>query len=164
MMIQDILTHVQHFECQLVEITGGEPLAQPEAMPLIRTLCDHGFQVLLETSGAIDVSPVDSRAMIVLDVKCPGSGMSDRMHWENLHHIALKDDVKFVIRDRQDYDWAVNVLQRYDLCDRCTVLFSPVFGELDVQRLADWLLQDRLRVRIQVQLHKLIWGPHMRGV
>ena len=164
MTFQDILTHVQNFECRLVEITGGEPLAQAGAFPLIRTLCDHGFQVLVETSGAIDVSSVDARAMIVLDVKCPGSEMSDRMYWKNLQHVGEKDDVKFVIRNRQDYDWAVEIVHRYQLCGRCTVLFSPVFGELDLQQLAKWILQDHLRVRLQVQLHKFIWDPHTRGV
>lgn len=164
MMLQDIVTRVQHFGCPLVEITGGEPLAQPGTFSLIRTFCDHGFQVLLETSGAIDVSPVDPRARIILDVKCPGSGMSDRMCWNNMKHLDHKDDVKFVIRDRQDYDWAVEVLHRYQLCDRCTVLFSPVFGELDLQQLAGWILHDRLAVRFQIQLHKFIWDPQTRGV
>lgn len=164
LMLQDIVTQVKNFGCQLVEITGGEPLAQPGALPLIQRLCDHGFQVLLETSGAMDVSPVDTRATIVLDVKCPGSEMSDRMYWDNLNFISKKDDVKFVIRDRQDYDWAVEVLHRFNLCDRCTVLFSPVFGELDLQQLAGWILRDRLAVRFQVQLHKFIWDPHTRGV
>ncbi len=164
MGLTDILARVQYFECQLVEITGGEPLAQPGAKTLIRTLCDQGFQVLLETSGAIEVSSVDRRAHIVLDVKCPGSEMSDRMYWENLNQVTQKDDVKFVIRDRQDYDWAVEILNRYDLCNRCTVLFSPVFGELDLKQLAEWILHDRLSVRYQIQLHKFIWDPQARGV
>ena len=164
MSLPEILTRVQHFGCQVVEITGGEPLAQPGALHLIRTLCDHGFQVLLETSGAIDVSPVDPRTKIVLDVKCPGSEMSDRMYWGNLDQLTKKDDAKFVLKDRRDYDWAVEILNRYNLCNRCTVLFSPVFGVLDLKQLAEWILQDRLSVRFQIQMHKFIWDPQARGV
>ena len=164
MELSGILHRVQQFGCPLVEITGGEPLAQPGTLALIRTLCDHGFEVLLETSGAIDVAPVDTRARIVLDVKCPGSEMTDRMYWENLNHLTQKDDVKFVISGQQDYDWAVEILRRYNLSQRCTVLFSPVFGELDLQQLAEWILHDRLSVRFQVQLHKYIWDPQARGV
>jgi len=162
--IPDILTQVQQFDCRMVEITGGEPLAQPGVNHLIRTLCDQDFQVLLETSGAIDVSSVDLRAMIVLDVKCPGSEMTHRMHWENLQHLSQKDDAKFVIKDRCDYDWAVQVVHQYKLFDRCMVFFSPVFGELELQQLAEWILRDRLPVRVQVQLHKFIWDPQARGV
>lgn len=164
MPIDEVVHRVRSYACPLVEITGGEPLHQPAALPLITTLCDAGLQVLLETSGAIDIAPVDPRARIILDVKCPGSGMTDRMHWPNLSRVAQKDEVKFVINDRRDYDWAVDVVDRYRLAERCSVLFSPVFGELRYQALAEWILQDRLPVRFQIQLHKQIWDPQLRGV
>jgi len=147
-----------------VEVTGGEPLVQPESLPLMTRLCDAGYTVLLETSGAVDIAPVDPRAHIILDVKCPGSGMTDRMHWPNLSQLAAKDEAKFVMADRADYDWAREILTQYDLASRCPVLFSPVFGSLDVRQLAEWTLADRLPVRFQLQMHKYIWAPDMRGV
>ena len=164
MTVDTIIQEVQRFQSPLVEITGGEPLDQPETFSLISCLCDQQFKVLIETSGAIDVAPVDSRAHVILDVKCPGSGMTDRMHWANLDCLTHKDEAKFVIKDRPDYDWAVDVVRRYRLSDRCTVLFSPVFGELSLQSLAEWILHDRLPIRFQIQLHKYIWDPQMRGV
>jgi 7-carboxy-7-deazaguanine synthase len=133
----------------LVEVTGGEPLAQAETTTLLHRLCQDGFTVLLETSGAIDTSTVEPSVRIVLDVKCPGSGMTHRMHWPNVERLRPRDEVKFVIQDR---------------IDRCPVLFSPVFGTLDPRQLAEWLLEDRLGARLQLQLHKHIWAPDMRGV
>jgi 7-carboxy-7-deazaguanine synthase len=127
-------------------------------------LCDAGYTVLLETSGAIDIAPVDPRVHVVLDVKCPGSDMTDRMHWPNLSRLAVKDEVKFVLADRADYDWAREILARHDIASRCTVHFSPVFGSLDLRELAEWILADRLPVRFQLQMHKYIWAPDMRGV
>lgn len=162
--VDALLAQVAQYGCRLVEVTGGEPLAQPEAVPLIARLCDEGYTVLLETSGAIDIEPVDRRARVILDVKCPGSGMTDRMHWPNLDRLTAKDEAKFVLADRADYDWACEIVARYRLADRCTVLFSPVFGSLDLRGLAEWILADRLPVRFQLQLHKYIWAPDMRGV
>ncbi|HEX6532510.1 MAG TPA: 7-carboxy-7-deazaguanine synthase QueE [Nitrospira sp.] len=159
-----ILAKVESYGCRLVEITGGEPLAQSDTFQLITALCDRGYQVLIETSGAIDTTPVDVRAHVILDVKCPGSGMSDRMHWPNLSRLSSKDEVKFVLADRADYEWARQVLSAHDLTCRCTVLMSPVFGALDPRQLAEWVLADRLPVRVQLQLHKMIWAPDMRGV
>ena len=121
-------------------------------------------EVLIETSGAIDIAPVDKRAHVILDVKCPGSGMTERMHWDNLQRVTEKDEVKFVIKDRADYDWARAILHKYNLEKRCTVLFGPVFGELEPRQLAEWILADRLPVRFQLQLHKYVWDPDMRGV
>jgi 7-carboxy-7-deazaguanine synthase len=164
MTVDTIIQEVQRFQSPLVEITGGEPLDQPETFSLISRLCDQQFKVLIETGGAIDVVPVDSRAHVILDVKCPGSGMTDRMHWANLDCLTNKDEAKFVIKDRLDYDWAVDVVRRYLLSDRSTVLFSPVFGKLSLQSLAEWILHDRLPIRFQIQLHKYIWDPQMRGV
>jgi 7-carboxy-7-deazaguanine synthase len=162
--IDEVLAKVQTYGCRLVEVTGGEPLVQPESLPLMTRLCDAGYTVLLETSGAVDIAPVDPRAHVILDVKCPGSGMTDRMHWPNLSQLAAKDEAKFVMADRADYDWAREILTQYDLASRCPVLFSPVFGSLDVRQLAEWTLADRLPVRFQLQIHKYIWAPDMRGV
>jgi 7-carboxy-7-deazaguanine synthase len=147
-----------------VEITGGEPLAQADAGALITRLCDRGYDVLVETSGALDTASVDERAHVILDVKCPGSGMTDRMHWPNLDRLTGKDEIKFVVADRADYEWARQILCERHLTSRCTVLISPVHGSLDARQLAEWVLADRLPVRLQLQLHKLIWAPDMRGV
>jgi 7-carboxy-7-deazaguanine synthase len=164
MTIDDIVDQVRAFNCDLVEVTGGEPLSQTESLPLLSRLCDEGFEVLVETSGAIETSGVDRRVHVVLDVKCPGSGMVDRMHWPNLDRLAPQDEVKFVIKDRADYEWAREVVRNRNLAARCTVLMSPVFGEADTRQLAEWVLADRLPVRFQLQMHKQIWAPDMRGV
>ena len=164
-MTQDeVVEQVRAFGCGLVEVTGGEPLSQPASLPLLARLCDEGFEVLLETSGAIETSGVDRRVHVVLDVKCPGSGMVDRMHWPNLDRLAPQDEVKFVIKDRADYEWAREVVRNRNLAARCTVLMSPVFGEADTRQLAEWVLADKLPVRFQLQMHKQIWAPDMRGV
>jgi 7-carboxy-7-deazaguanine synthase len=162
--VDDILDTVRSYDCPLVEVTGGEPLAQPETGTLLQRLCHENFTVLLETSGAMDTTPVDSAVRIILDVKCPGSGMADRMHWPNVERLRPEDEVKFVIQDRSDYEWARGIVNRFQLTDRCPVLFSPVFGALDPRQLAEWLLADRLPIRLQLQLHKHIWTPDMRGV
>jgi 7-carboxy-7-deazaguanine synthase len=162
--IDEILAKVHTYGCRLVEVTGGEPLAQPESLLFMTRLCDAGYTVLLETSGAVDIAPVDPRVHVILDVKCPGSGMTDRMHWPNLYQLAAKDEAKFVLTDRADYDWAREILAQHNVADRCSVLFSPVFGSLDGRHLAEWILADRLPVRFQMQLHKYIWAPDMRGV
>ncbi|CBK40025.1 putative Radical-activating enzyme, radical SAM superfamily [Nitrospira defluvii] len=162
--IDDIVNQVRAFSCDLVEVTGGEPLSQPASLPLLTRLCDEGFEVLVETSGAIETIGVDRRVHVILDVKCPGSGMTDRMCWSNLDRLAPQDEVKFVIKDRVDYEWAREVLHRHELPGRCTVLMSPVFGEVEVRYLAEWILADKLPVRFQLQMHKFIWAPDMRGV
>ena len=162
--VDEVLERVGSFGCRLVEITGGEPLAQPEAFALVTKLCDAGYTVLIETSGAMDIAVVDQRAHVILDVKCPGSGMTDRMYWPNLGKLTMKDEAKFVLADRQDYDWAREIMSRYQLTERCVVLLSPVFGRLEPQQLAEWVLADRLPVRFQLQIHKFIWAPDMRGV
>ena len=162
--IDDILDTVRSYGCRLVEVTGGEPLAQPDSSLLLRRLCQEGFTVLLETSGAVDTTIVDPSVRIILDVKCPGSGMTERMHWPNVERLRPQDEAKFVIQDRRDYEWAKSILDRFRLTERCAVLFSPVFGVLDPRQLAEWLLADRLPIRLQLQLHKHIWAPDMRGV
>lgn len=143
---------------RLVVVTGGEPLAQQDVLPLMTRLCDSGYEVFLETSGALSVEAVDPRVIKVLDLKTPDSGESDRNLWENLARLNAQDQIKFVICSRRDYDWAKEVLAREDLSQICEVLFSPSQGEMPLRDLADWILTDQLPVRLQIQLHKLIWG------
>ncbi len=163
MSIDDVVAQVRSYGCNLVEITGGEPLAQNESLDLIRRFCDEGMEVLIETSGSIDIAPVDPRATIILDIKCPGSGEVEKNRWENLEHLKPRDEIKFVIAGRADYDWARQVIAERNL-QRWTVLLSPVWGEMDLQSLAEWMLADRLPARLQTQLHKHIWGAEARGV
>jgi len=162
--LDDILGTIRSYSCPLVEVTGGEPLAQPDTDTLLRCLCQEGFTVLLETSGAVDTALVDPSVHIILDVKCPGSGMTERMHWPNVERLRPRDEAKFVIQDRIDYDWAKSILDRFRLTERCSVLFSPVFNTLDPRHLTEWILADHLPVRLQLQMHKYIWAPDMRGV
>ena len=164
MTSDEILDRVKGYPCRLVEFTGGEPLLQQEVHYLITQLLDEDYQVLIETGGSLDLRKVDPRATIIMDIKCPGSGMSDRMRWENIRVLTSKDEVKFVIKDRQDFDWAVRVIRGHDLTGRCAVLFAPTFGELEPRPLAQWILEEGLKVRLQLQLHKYIWDPQMRGV
>ena len=163
MSLDDVVAKVKSYGCNLVEVTGGEPLAQSESLVLIRTLCDEGFEVLIETSGSIDITPVDRRAKLILDVKCPGSGESDKNRWENLDDLRDHDEVKFVIADRTDYDFARRVIAEHHLAGQ-TLLFSPVWGEMDPKTLAEWMLADRVPARFQTQLHKHIWGAEVHGV
>jgi len=163
MELDAVVERVKGYGCNLVEVTGGEPLAQSESFELIRRLCDDGFEVLIETSGSIDVAPVDPRAKIILDIKCPGSGEAAKNRWENLDILRPHDEIKFVIADRSDYDWARRVVEERGL-GRRTLLFSPVWGELDMKSLAEWMLADRVPARLQTQLHKHIWGADARGV
>lgn len=162
--LDEILERVRRYDCPLVEVTGGEPLLQPAAVPLLARLCDEFDTVMLETSGAVSIAPVDPRVVRIMDIKCPGSGEAERNCWENLELLTARDELKFVLLNRADYDWAREVLQRYDLSKRCPVLFAPVFGQLTPRELATWILADRLNVRLGLQLHKLIWPPTMRGV
>ena len=163
MSIDDVLQRVKSYGCEFVEVTGGEPLAQRESLDLIKRLCDEGFEVLIETSGSIDVAPVDRRATLILDIKCPGSGEVEKNRWENLQQLKPRDEIKFVIADRGDYDWARKVIAERGLAGR-TLLFSPVWGEMNLKSLAEWMLADRVRARLQTQLHKHIWGADVRGV
>jgi len=163
MSTDDVVRRVKSYGCNLVEVTGGEPLAQKEALDLIRRLCDEGFEVLIETSGSIDIAPVDKRATIILDIKCHGSGEAEKNRWENLQHLKPNDEIKFVIADRADYDWSRKVIEQRDL-RRWILLLSPVWGEMDLKSLAEWMLADRVPARLQTQLHKHIWGAEARGV
>ncbi|HWG11623.1 MAG TPA: 7-carboxy-7-deazaguanine synthase QueE [Rhodanobacteraceae bacterium] len=156
--IDAIVAEVRGFGARHVCVTGGEPLAQKRCLDLLATLCDAGFDVSLETSGAVDISKVDARVRRVVDVKAPGSGESARNRWDNVRHLVARDQLKFVLADRADYEWAVATLREYDMPSRCTVLFSPVYGSMDPSALAGWILEDRLPVRLQIQLHKFLWG------
>ncbi|MEP7043269.1 MAG: 7-carboxy-7-deazaguanine synthase QueE [Dokdonella sp.] len=156
--IADVLAEVARYGARHVCVTGGEPLSQKRCLNLLAQLCDAGYEVSLETSGAIDVTPVDTRVRKVLDLKAPGSGEVARNLWSNLGALTPHDQVKFVLADRVDYDWACERLREHALDARCQVLFSPVYGKLPPRQLADWILADRLPVRLQLQLHKLLWG------
>lgn len=151
------------FGIPLICVTGGEPLAQRATLPLLERLCDAGGTVLLETSGALDVSRVDERVRRIVDVKCPGSGMHERNRWANLDLLRPHDEVKFVLAGRADYEYAREVVRRHDLPSRCGVLFGAVFGSLAPAELAAWILEDGLRVRLQLQIHKILWDPGLRG-
>ena len=153
-----ILDKVAAFDARHVCVTGGEPLAQKRCLPLLVELCDRGYEVSLETSGALDIAPVDPRVRRVVDLKAPGSGEVGRNLWSNLQHLSPRDQIKCVLADRADYDWSVEKIREHGLTERCPVLFSPVHGKLDPRVLADWILADRLPVRFQMQLHKLLWG------
>ena len=164
--IDDVMRQVRAFGCQLVEVTGGEPLAQREAFELIRRLCEEGFEVLVETGGYVSTEGLDERASVILDVKCPASGESERNHWPNLERLrADRDEVKFVVAGRDDWDYARAVIEKYDLTERArAVLVSPVWGSTDLKELAELVASSGLDVRMQLQLHKYIWGPEVHGV
>jgi 7-carboxy-7-deazaguanine synthase len=163
--VEDVVAEVGRFGCQVVEVTGGEPLLQAEAPALMQSLLDRGHTVLLETGGHISLEPVPAGVVTVMDVKCPGSGEADRTDWTNIDRLKARDEVKFVIRDRRDYEFARQVVRDRDLAPRvAAILFSPVHGVLDPRNLAAWLLEDRLPVRLQLQVHKYIWGATTRGV
>jgi len=170
MTLDEILARVDEIGTPLVELTGGEPLVHRNAFRLADMLLERGYTVLVETSGAVDVAPLDPRVHKIMDLKCPGSGEEGRNLWSNLDHLTGRDEVKFVIRDRRDYEWARDVIRERGLADRVragelrALLFSPVWGELDFKDLAAWVLEDRLPVRYQIQLHKVIWGPNVPGV
>jgi 7-carboxy-7-deazaguanine synthase len=158
MDIDAVLAEVAAFDAHWVTVTGGEPLAQRACLDLLRALCDAGRSVSLETSGAIDISAVDPRVSTILDIKTPGSGEAARNLWQNLDRLDRQDEVKFVLCSEADYEWARDMLETHAIAARCPVLFSPSFHQLPATRLAEWILRDRLPVRMQVQLHKQLWG------
>jgi len=163
--VDEAVRRVKAYGCPTVEITGGEPLLQPDVYPLMERLLAEGFRVMLETGGHRSIEQVPDGVIRVVDVKCPGSGEAEKNHWPNLDLLRPGDEVKFVLADRRDYDFAKEVVARHGLADRCAaVLFSPVHGVLDPKLLAEWILADRLPVRLQLQAHKYIWGPDVRGV
>lgn len=162
--INRIIDEIKVYNCKLVEITGGEPLVQEECLALMKRLCDEGYDVMLETGGSLPIKEVDSRVMIIMDLKCPSSGMMKKNHYKNIDFIKPADEIKFVIGNREDYEWAKDIIKEYDLTNKSSVLFSVVFGELEPVNLVGWILEDRLEVRFQLQMHKFIWDPAAKGV
>lgn len=162
--IEEILETVKSYNCNLLEITGGEPLMQEKSYELMNKLCDNGYTVLLETSGSLSIENVDPRVRIIMDLKCPSSRMVKKNLYSNIDFIKRKDEIKFVIGNREDYDWAKGIILQYKLHEKCEILFSTVFGKLGLKDLAEWILSDNLKVRFQTQLHKYIWNPEKRGV
>jgi 7-carboxy-7-deazaguanine synthase len=162
--IAEICDTVESLGIEMVEITGGEPLIQEESCILMRELADRGYRVLLETNGSIDLAGIDSRVSIILDIKTPSSAMSDRMLMTNLELVKKKDDVKFVLSDRADYDWSRKIMEKYSLPEKTNVLLSPVFKVLDPAELARWMIRDRINAKLNLQLHKYIFEPDRRGV
>lgn len=162
--VDDVIDKIADFGLKSVEITGGEPLLQEDVYELMDRLLDLGYKVFIETNGSIDLSRVDNRVIKIVDIKCPGSGESGQMYFNNLNYLLKTDEVKFVIKDRGDYEWSKGVIKRFELLEKCSILMSPVLGDIEPRELAEWILEDNLNVRLQIQLHKLIWHPEMRGV
>ena len=156
--IRDILQQAANYRTPYVTVTGGEPLAQKNCLTLLNALCDAGYSVSLETSGALDISVVDARVSRIVDIKTPGSGEMEKNRWTNLDHLTQRDEIKFVLCDAHDYHWACQIIHEHSLNKRCPILLSPVHKQLDPVTLAGWILRDQLPVRLQIQLHKLLWG------
>ncbi|HSP88209.1 MAG TPA: 7-carboxy-7-deazaguanine synthase QueE [Ignavibacteriaceae bacterium] len=162
--IEQIINEVKKYNCKLVEITGGEPLLQEECLGLMKKLSDEGYEVLLETGGSLPIKNVDQRVMIIMDLKCPSSEMIKKNLYENIEYLKPTDEVKFVIGNREDYEWSKEIIEKYDLINKANILFSVVFSELEPVKLVDWILEDKLNVRFQLQMHKFIWDPAAKGV
>ena len=158
MTIDEIMEAIKKYHTHYVTVTGGEPLAQKEVLNLLKVLADQNFKVSLETGGGLSIKEVDPRIKIILDIKTPESGEEKKNYWENLNFIHLKDEIKFVLCSREDYDWAKKIIDQYKLPEKCDVLFSPVYQKLNNTDLGNWILEDQLPVRMQIQLHKLLWG------
>jgi 7-carboxy-7-deazaguanine synthase len=164
MNLEEILSGVKKFDCRLVEITGGEPLFQKECLDLMKLLSDEGFEVMLETGGSLPIQDIDKRVKIIMDLKCPSSGMEKKNLYDNIRYLRPADEVKFVIGTREDYDWTKDIIRQYNLTKICPVLFSVVFGKLEPVTLVEWIIEDKLDVRFQLQMHKFIWEPTAKGV
>ena len=164
MSLDAIASRVQELGIKLVEITGGEPLLQENVHVLMTRLCDEGYRVLLETSGGCDVAAVDSRVVKIMDLKTPSSGELDANLWANLAYLTAQDEIKFVVGDRQDYEWCKSVIEAHSLGEKCTLLMGTIFERLDPAELVEWIVEDTLNVRMQLQMHKYIWEPKARGV
>jgi len=165
MSVKQVIDDVEKFNCKLVEVTGGEPLVQmDECLELMKTLCELGYEVMIETGGSLLIKDIDPRVKIIMDLKCPSSGMEKKNLYENLKYLKLTDELKFVIDNRENYDWSVEQVRKYNLPGKCIILFSVVFGELEPVQLINWILEDKLDVRFQLQMHKYIWHPETKGV
>jgi len=160
----EIIEKIKSYNCNLVEVTGGEPLLQDNVHPLMKRLCDEGFEVLLETAGHMDINIVDPRVKRIMDIKGPSSNEAGKTLWENINYLNKDDQVKFVVGDREDFDFANEIIKKYNLDKKCTLLISPLFGKINMEELANWILDEKIPVRLQVQMHKLIWDPQTRGV
>ena len=162
--VDQVVAEAHALGIHTIEVTGGEPLVQPTAIPLMQKLLDLGHEVLLETSGALSIADVPDAVHVIMDLKCPDSGEEARNHWANIELLRSHHEVKFVIASRRDYEWSRDVVREHSLNERCECLFSPAWGDVDPKELVDWILEDRLPVRFQLQLHKAIWPPDERGV
>ncbi|MCH7773247.1 MAG: radical SAM protein [Bacteroidetes bacterium] len=162
--IREIINEVKKYNCKLVEVTGGEPLVQDESLELMKRLCDEGFDVMLETGGSLPIKDIDERVLIIMDLKCPSSKMEKKNLYENIDYLKPKDELKFVIGNREDYNWSKEIISKYDLKNKSKILFSVVFGELEPVALVNWIIEDKLDVRYQLQMHKYIWHPETKGV
>ena len=163
--IDEVISEVKKFNCKLVEITGGEPLVQMDnCHELMKKLYDDGFEVMIETGGSLTIKDIDPRVKIIMDIKCPSSGMLQKNLYENIKYLKPIDEVKFVIGDREDYEWSKEQIKKYSLIEKCEILFSVVFGKLEPVTLVNWIIEDKLNIRFQLQLHKYIWHPEMKGV
>ena len=164
MPVEEVIREVDKYGCKMVEVTGGEPLVQNECPDLMKILADKGYEVLLETGGSLPIKDVDKRVKIIMDLKCPSSGMVKKNLYDNIGFIKSTDEIKFVIGTREDYEWTKEIIKKYDLENKCEILFSVVFGKLEPVKLVDWVLEDKLKVRFQLQMHKFIWDPQAKGV
>ena len=162
--VDEIISEVMKYDCKLVEVTGGEPLFQGKCYDLLKRLCDEEFDVLLETAGNMPINDVDNRVKIIMDLKCPSSNMVKKNLYDNINFLKPADEIKFVIGNREDYDWTKEIMHKYKLNSKCEILFSVVFGELEPLTLVNWILEDKLDVRFQLQMHKYIWHPETKGV
>jgi len=162
--IDEIMDEVSKYNCRLVEVTGGEPLVQSEVLPLMEKLCNLGYEVLIETGGSLPIENIDKRVKVIMDLKCPSSKMMKKNRYENIEFLKPTDEVKFVIGTREDYDWSKSIIEKYNLIGKCELLFSIVFGDLTPLTMAEWIIEDNLQVRFQLQMHKYIWKPDERGV
>jgi 7-carboxy-7-deazaguanine synthase len=161
---EGIISEVKKYNCKLVEITGGEPLVQTQSLDLMKRLCDEGYDVMLETGGSLSIKDVDPRVMIIMDLKCPSSGMMQKNFYENLKYLKKTDELKFVIGSREDYDWMKEIIKKHKLDKKFTILVSVIFDQLEPVTLVEWVLEDKLNVRFQLQMHKFIWDPAAKGV
>ncbi|MBK8944045.1 MAG: 7-carboxy-7-deazaguanine synthase QueE [Ignavibacteriae bacterium] len=162
--IDEILAEIKKYKCNLVEITGGEPLVQKESLELMEILCDNNYEVMLETGGSLSIENVDKRVKIILDFKTPSSKMEKKNFYNNINFLKPNDEIKFVIGDREDFEWSKNLITEHKLDEKCEILFSSVFGKIEYKQLSEWILEENLNVRFQIQLHKHIWEPNQRGV
>lgn len=160
----EVMSTVRELGCKLVEVTGGEPLVQSECLPFMKRLCDEGYTALIETGGSLPIENIDPRVNIIMDLKCPSSGMMYKNRYQNLNFLKPTDELKFVIGDREDYEWVKKIINEYKLDQKCRILFSCVFGKISPDELVSLLLKDNLNVRFQLQMHKYIWAPEMKGV